>query len=183
MLGMAQAPTYTRSTDFAADERENAGGRSTVRTDRVSAELDALGASVNALQANQERLQRDDGNLRDGLVTPESLSATTAAMFGGSDFVPRGAWVTTQTYAVKDMVEQENTVYVALVAHTSGTLFADDYAAGKWMLFPGAQAASVTIFEPTPTLSSTTAQAAIEEVDAKAMRLGLPDFAFNYGAF
>lgn len=182
MLGMAQAPTYTRSTAFAEDERLNTGGRSTVRTDRLDAELDAAGASINALQVNQQLLQRDDGKLRDGIVTPQSISPTTALMFGASKFVPRGLWLVGTLYSVNDLIERNEATFVCLVLHTSGADFTVDRAAGKWQIFPGQPNAEDTVFTPTTDIASTTVQAAVEEVAAASKRANLPDYAFNYGA-
>lgn len=50
--------------------------------------------------------------------------------------VPRGAWLTTTVYAVKDLVTQSGNVYICTLAHTAGT-FATDLAAVKWALFAG----------------------------------------------
>lgn len=177
-----QAPQYTRSTGFAEDELANVGGRATVRADRLDAELDDISASVNALQENQELIQRDDGKLRDAVVELHTVSAAVAAMFGGSDFVPRGAWLTATAYAYKDLVEINDEVYVCMTAHTSG-VFATDRAAGNWMLFPGRASAASISFSPTATLSSTDVQSAIEEVEAVARAQNPALLAFNYGAF
>ncbi len=180
---MAQAPTYTRTSSFAQDEANNVGGRATVRTDRVDAELDNVSASINALTANAALIQRDDGALRDLIVTPESLSAMTAAMFGGSDFEPRGTWVTGAFYAAKDLVEDSGVIYVCLVSHTAAALFATDRAAGKWQLFPGGQTASAIVFTPTATVAGPSVQDAIEQIDSSLRSLALADYAFNYGGF
>ena len=178
---MAQAPEYTRTTSFAQDESNNTGGRSSVRTDRVDAELDDVSVSINALTANAELIQRDDGALRDRIVTPESLSTLTAAMFGGSDFEPRGVWVTGAFYAAKDLVENAGVIYVCLVSHTAAALFATDRAAGKWQLFPGGQTASAIVFTPTATVAGPDVQSAIEQVDSRVRSLALADYAFNFG--
>lgn len=179
---MAQAPTYERSTGFAEDELANAGGRTTVRADRVDAELDDISASINALQANQELIQRDDGELRDAIVKPHTISTAVATMFGGSDFLPRGAWVTLIAYAVNDLVEESDVLYVCLTAHTA-SVFATDLAAGYWMVFPGRARADTTSFTPTADIVSTNVQDAIEEVAQSVGSLNAALLAFNYGAF
>lgn len=179
---MAQASTYTPSTLFADDETNNAGGRSTVRTDRIDAELANISTSVNELQANQELIQRDDGALRDGVVSPESLSATTAAMFGGSNFTARGTWASGAFYAANDLIEQAGVNYVCLVSHTAG-VFATDRAAGKWQLFPGSQTAASIAFTPTTTVPSSDVQSAIQSVDSSLRSMALAAYAFNYGGF
>jgi hypothetical protein len=180
---MAQAPTYTRTTSFAQDEANNAGGRATVRTDRVDAELDNVGASINALRSNAALIQRDDGALRDLVVTPESLSAKTAAMFGGSDFEPRGTWAAGAFYAAKDLIENAGVIYVCLVSHTAAALFATDRSAGKWQLVPGGQTADAIVFTPTATVAGPTVQDAVEQIDSSLRSLSLSDYAFNYGGF
>ncbi len=45
-----------------------------------------------------------------------------------------GPWLTATTYAPSDLVQEDGSTYVCVVAHTSGT-FATDYGAGKWQLF------------------------------------------------
>lgn len=131
---MAQAPSYNRSTEFADDERDNIGGRSTVRTDRVDAELDAVSTSVNALRANQLLNQRDDGEIRDRRVKLFTLATDVLALIGTSGSVPRGDWATATSYALADVVVgPDSGTYICSLAHTSG-VFADDLAAVKWIL-------------------------------------------------
>ncbi len=82
---MSQAPLYTPITDFSTDELNNAGGRSTVGTAKVDAEFTNISSSVNALRNNLELIQRDDGALRDDVVTLASLSPQVATLLGSSD--------------------------------------------------------------------------------------------------
>lgn len=180
---MAQADTYTRTTDFASDERTNAGGRTTVRADRLSAELDAIGLRLNQTRDNLEQIQRDDGRLRDGAVLLNAISTQVAAMFGGSDFNPRGLWVSTTNYARLDLVEVSGADYVALVTHLSGATFDADRAAGRWQIFPGTGSAGASEFTPTDDIEATNVQDAIEEVSADARALAQPLTAYYYGAF
>lgn len=179
---MSQPPAYTRTTDFAQEESLNVGGRTTVRADRVNAELDALGTTANALVTNIGLIQRDDGALRDGIVSPQSLSTSTIAFLGGSNFNPRGVWASAQSYTRLDLVENSGSTYVALSTHTSGVSFATDLASGLWQLFPGQQTATATPFTPTGALVSTNVQAAISEVQTNVERFGLASLAFDYGA-
>jgi hypothetical protein len=174
-----QAPPYTRSADFAQDERNNVGGRSTVRTDQVDAELDNVSASVNALCTNLALIQRDDGKLRDASVELYALS-TAARTALQSKFNPRGLWSTAQSYAVSDLVDVGGVAYICAIAHTS-TVFATDYAAGRWQLFITAATAAGLPFNPTATIASNTAQAAIEEVDTNLRAAAMPTHAFNFG--
>src|SRR5262245_52610456 len=106
MCRMPQAPHYDRSTDFAGDEANNRGGRSTVATADVNAELDAVSQSVNALSDNAALIQRDDGALRDGVVSVASLSPEVSKYLQAVGGVPRGAWVTATAYNLRDVVTQ-----------------------------------------------------------------------------
>lgn len=166
---MSQPPAYSRSTDFSDDERQNAGGRATVRTAALDAEFDAAAISINALRDNLGLLQRDDGALRNSIVTPETLNPSVVMMFGGSKFVPRGVWLSGTAYAANDFIEQDGTTYVCRLAHTSN-IFAADRAAGRWQLFPGQPGAGSTVFTPTTTVPATTVQEAIERVAADLRR-------------
>lgn len=177
-----QAPQYIPSTSFAQDELANVGGRSTVRTDRLDAELANASTSINALQENLELIQRDDGRLRDGIVDPTSLSSTTRAYIQGSRFNPRGLWASGVAYAVGDLIEFSGDAYVCAIAHTS-TVFATDAAAGRWQIFTTAPDATDIDFAPTSTIASINVQAAIVEVEAEARALINPQLAAFYGAF
>lgn len=179
---MSQAPQYTPETDFSEEESLNAGGRSSVNTAKLDAEFASIAASVNALQANLKILQRDDTKLRDAVVEINALSAAVIAFLGGSDFNPRGNWVTGAAYARLDMVTSGGSNYVALVAHTAGASFAADLAAGKWQLFVGQASADGIAFTPGADLSSTTVQDAIEEVQANQQTNSRALLAYNYGA-
>ena len=129
-----QAPIYIRQTSFADDERNNVGGRSSVLTAEVDAELDRLGGSTNQTTANLKLLQRDDGVMRDGVVPVSALSAEVLKLLTTGTANVRGAWATATAYAYKDLVTQGGNTYIAVIAHTSG-VFATDLAAVKWILF------------------------------------------------
>jgi hypothetical protein len=165
---MTQATHYTRTTGFADDERNNAGGRSTVATADVDFELDAIGQRLNLTGDNLALLQRDDGVMRDGAVPVSALGADTLKLISGAGN-PRGAWLTATAYIPKDLVTQGGNTYICVVAHTSG-VFATDLGAVKWILYQiGANPAAAAVpFSPTSNITSSTTQAAIVEVDTNA---------------
>lgn len=165
---MSQAPIYVRTTDFSDDELLNVGGRSTVRTAQLDAELDALGLTANALRTNQSLNQRDDGEIRDGRVKVFTLASDVLALLTSYGAVPRGPWVTATLYTLKDLVSQSGNTYIAVTTHTSG-VFATDLAAGKWLLFSLSAAPSATqvTFTPGATISATNVQTAIDETDTE----------------
>ncbi|MGE8690921.1 MAG: hypothetical protein ACN6PJ_27510 [Achromobacter sp.] len=65
---MAQPPAYNRTKDFGADYPDQTDNQA------INTELDAVSASVNGIRANLALIQRDDGGLRDGIVSKDSLA-------------------------------------------------------------------------------------------------------------
>ena len=165
---MAQATRYFRTTDFAEEEATNVGGRSTVRTARVSYELDTLGDSHNRVITNLALIQRDDGEIRDSMVKLHTLSGDVNKYLVAVGGVPRGLWATATAYALRDVVNSGGNTYICCVAHTSGT-FAPDLAVPYWLLLQlgGASGAASIPFAPTATLAATDVQAAIDESDTE----------------
>lgn len=70
--------------------------------------------------------------IADGTIAPADLSSSTLSLITSAGN-PRGAWAPGTAYATKDSVTNGSGIYVCLVAHTSGSDFATDLAAGKWM--------------------------------------------------
>lgn len=177
---LMQAPNYTPSVDFSDDEANNTGGRSTVRTQALDTELQNISTSINSGNANLSLLQRDDGALRDGIVSPSSLSAATKAFALATKWNARGIWATATAYAANDMVEFSGASYICVTAHTS-SVFATDKAAGRWQIFVSASQAAAIGFTPTSTLSATDTQSAIDEADTENRALSTPMTAAFYG--
>jgi hypothetical protein len=178
---MAQPPAYSPLTDFSADENDNVGGRSTIRTDRLDAELSSLATTIAAIRANLSLLQRDDGKVRDAYIEAYNLSAACKAFVLATKWVAAGLWQTATAYAVNDMVDVSSAAYVCAEAHTSG-VFATDYAAGKWQIFTAASTAGGTAFTPTGNVASTNVQDAIVEVDVESRQTSHPTLAAFFGA-
>ena len=114
---MAQATRYFRTTDFAEEEATNVGGRSTVRTARVSYELDTLGDSHNRVITNLALIQRDDGEIRDSMVKLHTLSGDVNKYLVAVGGVPRGLWATATAYALRDVVNSRQHVHLLRCAH------------------------------------------------------------------
>lgn len=178
---MSQPTGYTPVTNFAQDEASNAGGRSTIRTDRLDAELDAVEVTFDAVLVNLALIQRDDGKLLDGLVEYYNLSSAAKAALLATKWNARGLWATATAYVVNDMVDLSGSAYICAVAHTSG-VFATDYAAGKWQVFVTTATAASVAFTPAGGVAATTVQAAIEEVDAESRAANLPVLSALFGA-
>jgi hypothetical protein len=81
---VSAVPTpYTRQASFSGFSPENSN-QPTVGPD-LEAEFNAVRTSLTQTQSRLAEIQRDDGQLRDGVVTPESLSAGVRALFGYED--------------------------------------------------------------------------------------------------
>lgn len=65
---MAQPPAYNRTKDFGADYPDQTDNQA------INTELDAVASSINGIRTNLAKIQRDDGGLRDGIVTKDSLA-------------------------------------------------------------------------------------------------------------
>lgn len=120
----AQPTAYNPATDFsdfsAANPDTPQSGTS------LDAEFNALKLTTDDILENLELLQRDDGELANGVVGNEQLDADLAASLGAAV-----VWTTATAYAADDLVFHNNGIYECATAHTSGT-FATDLAAGKW---------------------------------------------------
>ena len=166
---MPQPPQYTRITDFSTDEANNLTGRSTVRTPNLDTELDNVKLTLDQILTNIGLIQRDDGKLLDGVVTQASLSSAVTALFVAIGANPRGAWLTSTVYAVKDIIETGSPVtpYMCVTAHTSG-VFATDYAANRWVtLGTGLPTASQVSSTATGDVAATNVQSAIAEISSE----------------
>lgn len=164
---MAQPTAYNRLIDFT--DYQTAHPDDPFQGSYLDAELDAIETTLDGVLANLALIQRDDGALFNGCVTPDSLSTATKALIAG-DWTPRGDWVTATAYVVGDVVENSDTSYVCATAHTSGT-FATDKAAGYWTVLGSyiSGGASSIAFTPTGTIAATNVQTAIQEVAAESM--------------
>lgn len=163
---MPQPPAYTRFQNFTDWQAANPGD--VFAGPDLDGEFNRLKATTDAVRTNMALLQRDDGALANGAVTPDSLSAATLTLVG--DWNPRGDWVTATSYAVRDMVTQGGTNYVALTAHTSGT-FNTDLSAGKWQALGQANSAAAVSVSPAGNIAATNVQMALEELDAEKQPL------------
>lgn len=125
---------YVPVTGFSDDEAQGTGGRSTVNTSGLDAELAALQTITDQFRNNLELMQRSDGFIQDKFIHPASLANETLALMG--DINPVGTWLTATAYKVKDVVVNATITYLAAEDHTSG-VFLTDLAAGKWLRLTG----------------------------------------------
>lgn len=133
---MTQPTPYTKSQTFAELQSQNS--LVPIAGSYLDAEFGLIQNTVAEILTNLAIIQKDDAALANGIVTPDSLSATVVALMGG--WIPQGAWATAYVYEAGDLVTQTSNNYVAVVNHTSG-VFATDLAAGKWQLVASTGAA------------------------------------------
>lgn len=74
-------------------------------------------------------------------------------------FNSRGAWVTSTTYALKDVVTSGGTWYVCVVPHTSSAAFATD-SASKWRVHQGLTSVDLATTKPFGAASTVNADVA-----------------------
>ena len=122
---MSQPPTYNRFQNFANWAAANPGDIY-IGSD-FDGEFNRIKATLDATLTNLALIQRDDGALASGSVGRDQLDASVAAGVNTPT-----SWTTGVAYTVRDSVVVGTAWYWAKVAHTSGSVFATDLAAGKW---------------------------------------------------
>lgn len=163
---MSQPTPYAQTVDFSTEETNQVSGRSTLRTAALDTEFANIQLTLTGVLTNLRLLQRDDGELLDGIVTLGSLSSTVLALLSSYGSTVRGQWLTATAYSYRDIVETGGASYICVTAHTSG-VFATDKAAGKWIVMSNPATATTTTFTATSTISAANVQAAIEELDTE----------------
>lgn len=162
---MAQPTRFVITVDFSNEEANGVAGRSTVRTASLDALMSSLKTTTDQICVNLALIQRDDGDLIDGVVEIASLSSEVLALLSSTAWNVTGAWVTATAYEQGDIVLDGGVVYVCMVDHTSGGVFATDLAAGKWGQVTANGTATSTSFAPTSTIDALNVQGAITELD------------------
>jgi len=130
---MSQPPAYTPTADFSQDESNNVAGRSTVRTAALDTELGNIADTLAVVLENMAIIQRDDTELMDEYVSPNSLSEGVRAMIAAAGVNPRGAWAALTAYTVMDAVQDSGITWLCATAHTSGASFSST----NWMQLTG----------------------------------------------
>lgn len=181
---MAQPTPYSRLYNFT--QYATANPSAPYQPAYTDAELNAIATTLRETLINISLIQRDDGALKNGVVTQDSLSATLAALFATAGSTIRGDWVTATVYALKDVATQGGVTYICAIEHTSGT-FATDLAADKWVaLNSGTTIAAANVTStPSGDVIATNVDAAIAELASEklAKAQNLADLASRATAF
>lgn len=148
---MSQPTPYTPNADFSQQEANNASGRSTVNTAALDAEFAAIETTLDQTLANIQLLQRDDGQLKDTIVSVMALDQSVINLMGG--WTLKGAWLALTDYAVNHIVSSGEYTYVCNTAHQSGIEFDSQY----WLRFGFAGSADAAIAAAQASASAATA--------------------------
>ena len=159
---MSQPTPYTPNADFSQQEANNASGRSTVNTAALDAEFAAIETTLDQTLANIQLLQRDDGQLKDTIVSVMALDQSVINLMGG--WTLKGAWLTVTNYAVNDIVSSGEYTYVCLTAHQSGIEFDSQY----WSRFGFAGSADAAIAAGQASASAASAATSATTATTKA---------------
>lgn len=157
---------YTRFRDYSQFQSDNPD--TDLNGSDLDTDFDRIKTTTDSLEAAIDQVRRDDGEVANESIGMDQLKTELVTVLG--DWNPRGDWVTATSYAERDVVKNSNSVYVCLVAHTSGT-FATDLAAGKWMLISPATSAAAVANTPAGNISAITVQSAINELDTEKQPL------------
>jgi hypothetical protein len=139
---MPQPTTYVRNYDFTSFQEQYPD--QSLPATPLDANLDAIGISIGQIVNRIALIQRDDGALKNQIVTIDSLSPAVVASLG-SPLNPLGEWETDYNYERLDLVTVGVNTYICSVAHTSA-VFDDDLDAGYWVLFSNPQVDSGAAF-------------------------------------
>jgi len=133
---MAQPRDYTRQFNF--NDFQATSPADPLPGVRVDAELNAVKLTLDDLNTNIAKIQRDDGKLGNQAVHKDAFDPGALALINVTGFSPQGDWTTARAYAVGDIVDFNSGTYLATAAHTSSAAFATDSAANKWILIANA---------------------------------------------
>ena len=154
---MAQPRDYTRQYNFK--DFQATSPSSPLPGTEVDAELNSVKLTLDDLNANIAKVQRDDGKLGNTSVHKDAFDQGALAIIN-STFTPRGNWATGIVYAVSDAVNFNGATYSATVAHTSSAAFSTDNAASRWILIANAgitgSSQAVDKFEGTGSATAFT---------------------------
>jgi len=129
---MAQPTAYTRQYNF--NDFSTTSPSSPLPGVQIDNELNKVLTNLDGLNTNIALVQRDDGKLSNQSVHKNAFDNDALALIGVSGYTVSGTWAAATSYATATLVSINDATYLSTVAHTSGTVFSTDLAAGKWIL-------------------------------------------------
>lgn len=122
---MSQPQPYNRQYSFANYQTQSPS--SPLPGQKVDLELNSVKLTLDQTLTNLAKLQRDDGALRNGIVTQDSLSPSLSI-----GFTYRGVWAAGVNYLQSDGVSINSIFYRAKVSHLSTPETSPELDTEKW---------------------------------------------------
>lgn len=171
---MAQPTPYDRQFNFQDQQAQTP--TSPLPADEVDNEFNAVKVTLDQTLSNLAKIQRDDGALKNGIVTQDSLSDSLSI-----GFTLRGDWASGVNYLESDGVGFGSSFYKATTSHLSSAGNAPDQPDAPWTKLvdftalsadaaasAAAAAASATAASDSATSASNSATAAAGSATAAA---------------
>lgn len=151
---MAQPTPYDRQfsfQDFQAQEPTTP-----LPGDEVDGELNSVKVTLDQTLVNLAKIQRDDGALKNGIVTQDSLSSSLSV-----GFTMRGEWAAPVNYLAGDGVTlDQNKFYRALTSHLSVAGQTPDIRSDLWEQVADFTAATADAQESADAAAASASAAA-----------------------
>jgi hypothetical protein len=164
---MAQPTDYNKSTNFRQYAESNPAAPYNAAA--LDSELNNIEITLDETLTNLELIQRDDGNLQNGIVSIESLGEAIISLIGSEGWNVVGVWAAGTNYAKDDVVEFGTQTFVCVVSHISNSSFTVDRNAGRWIALTSVtDAASYLAAAQDAQAAAETAQAAAELAETNA---------------
>lgn len=125
---MATPRRYTKGTSFSGYQATNPNRP--LPGPSLDNELANIETSVNEAISALGDIRRDDGFLRNGIVTRDALSPDLA-----TGVTPATLWEAGLVYQAQDTVSVGAAFYRCTIGHTSNVDFLVDLNAGRWVLY------------------------------------------------
>lgn len=134
-----------------------------------------INANNDAIEAAIENTLSRDGTGPNHMTAALDMNGNMILNQGNpitvSGFNWEGPWVTATAYSVGDVVENSNSSYICIVAHTSGT-FATDLAAVKWQVVASAASLPTQTGNSGKVLTTNGSNASWAAVNTLALPIG-----------
>ncbi len=141
---MAQPQEWVRQADFQTLSPGDLGNG-------LEDDFDCSKTTQDEIRANLALIQRDDGELANQSVGTDQLRDSVITGVQSPT-----AWTTNTAFSVQDSVIVSDIWYIAEVAHTSGSDFAVDLAAGLWRILLDLGDSVEQGLKPLDTTSATS---------------------------
>lgn len=164
---MSQPTPYNKATNFRQYAENNTAAP--YNPSALDSELNNIETSLDEVIDNIGLLQRDDGLLRNGLVTIESLNEAVISIIGSEGWLPKGIWASGTNYDFQDVVEYGTQTFVCTTSHNASASFLTDKDLGRWIALTSlTDAADYIAIAQTAQTAAEAAQAAAETAQSGA---------------